>query len=420
MWTTRRINGLILSGLLIAGCTENKAEEPMAQFRAQVVTGNGATLNGMTLNGWTLNGWTLNGQTLNGVTLNGVTLNGTTLNGFTLNGVTLNGQTLNGVTLNGLTLNGVTLNGVTLNGVTLNGLTLNGVTLNGLTLNGVTLNGVTLNGVTLNGTRLEGMGMAGSVFFAYYKDGRAIAGNMLVGLTIEVTVAQPTSEKYYFRIDSFRQDTSSPFPDVFHYGVSVKTTSNPTPRSLCYDESKQPTDLVPVNGMAWDENTGNRIDDPKTFTLACTEGAIEKCMHLGYRPWASQKQCKGGTRGRNCPTINVPLKDYHQACTRMIRADYCGNGQSWTKDGTLLDVYDYLLPPIQLQEENWQIESRWVPTGAICLTEERHPELKFPGYCMTDGRKTKLPKCQCYEDNRGLLVSTFNDDPSRKGKKQDD
>ena len=48
------------------------------------------------------------------------------------------------------------------------------------------------------------------------------------------------------------------------------------------------------------------------LTLACEGGAITKCIRWGYQPWA---QHSGSS-----------LKELHQACTRMARADYCGTG----------------------------------------------------------------------------------------------
>jgi hypothetical protein len=157
--------------------------------------------------------------------------------------------------------------------------------------------------------------------------------------------------------------------------------------------------------MYYDFTTGKRIDSPGAVTLACSGGVLQKCTHAGYRPWANAKMCKGSGKGA---CSHVALKDYHQACVRMLRADYCGNGQSWTKDGTYIDVYDYLQPPIQLREQDWDIEARWVTGGAMCLNKPRHPELGFPGCADSAGKMTQLPKCQPYEVNRGLIVDAFS------------
>ena len=56
------------------------------------------------------------------------------------------------------------------------------------------------------------------------------------------------------------------------------------------------------------------------FSVTCTSGVIGKCVRAGYKPW------KTAADGR-------PMWDYHQACTRLIRADYCGDGRTHTRDG---------------------------------------------------------------------------------------
>ena len=76
-----------------------------------------------------------------------------------------------------------------------------------------------------------------------------------------------------------------------------------------------------------------------------------------YHPWES----RNGTA----------LADYHQACTRMARADYCGDGQTHTQEGTAIDLYDRLSllkpdpSPMSL------FEATWTPSGAYCVARER-------------------------------------------------
>lgn len=190
--------------------------------------------------------------------------------------------------------------------------------------------------------------------------------------------------------------------------MSFRTDLDQTWHSVCYDEQGQPADLVPLVGMYWNFETGARVDSPTSFTLACKDGALEKCAHLGYTPWGSAQSCRGSGRSKQCSTVS--LKEYHQACVRMIRADYCGDGVTHTVDGTLLDVYDYLQPPVQLREENWDMEARWTNNGASCLSTPRHPELWAGGCPDPDNPKKllKLPKCSPYESACGMMVSTFD------------
>jgi len=108
-----------------------------------------------------------------------------------------------------------------------------------------------------------------------------------------------------------------------------------------------------VNGV-WDE-TGAHRDSPAQFTFACENGAIAKCVQWGYEPWESRD--------------GQSLAKVHQACTRMARADYCGNGRSHTLDGTSIDIYDTrgILTP----ETGTLFEADWAPDGATCINQTR-------------------------------------------------
>ena len=79
----------------------------------------------------------------------------------------------------------------------------------------------------------------------------------------------------------------------------------------------------------------------------------------------------GCVRG-NCTQVN--LADHHQACTRMARADYCGDGVPHTLNNTPIDVYDRLVPYIQtlasVGNKEWKVEAEWGPNGALCLGKE--------------------------------------------------
>lgn len=96
------------------------------------------------------------------------------------------------------------------------------------------------------------------------------------------------------------------------------------------------------------------------FELTCMSGAYGKCVRLGYRPWEERP---GGP----------PLSALHRACMRMIRADYGGDGTSWTRDGTLIDVYDRFGVQSPQQTGEMSFEAGWSETGAVCVA---HPRLR--------------------------------------------
>jgi hypothetical protein len=250
---------------------------------------------------------------------------------------------------NALELNSAKLNGWTLNGIHLNGWTLNGWTLNGWTLNGWTLNGWTLNGSALMAT--------------YLIDGESIVlrGPDLIGS--ELTLVGE-GQSFTLRFDDIFKDPSDPEGDVYFHRISVHDPISDTWSSLCHDVDGQPTEAIAI-ANTWDLETGARIDDPAAVTLACRGAALAKCVEWGYRPWASATRCKGA----KCEVVS--LADHHQACTRMARADYCGDGTPHTFDATPVDVYDRLSAPIQDEATakliHWDIEAEWGPDGALCL-----------------------------------------------------
>jgi uncharacterized protein YjbI with pentapeptide repeats len=255
-------------------------------------------------------------------------------------GLTLNGPTLNGISLNGWSLNGWSLNGWSLNGIQFNGIAMNGISLQGTTLNGISLQGTTLNGVGINGPAIQGT---------------ELAGQMSDGSTIP------------FFIDEVRANPDPKNADVTLYAVSVGADR----QALCgRDEGGAPI-LATALGGTWDGRTGARIDSADRFTFACQGGALYKCVDAGYKPWTSAE-----------------MAEYHQACTRMIRADYCGDGRSFTKDGTMIDMGDAL--GVQsfatTSRADFAFEATWGPNGATCVEKTRFRLPHVPS-CLADRLK---------------------------------
>lgn len=46
-------------------------------------------------------------------------------------------------------------------------------------------------------------------------------------------------------------------------------------------------------------------------------------------------------RSSNCPLTHDDRSEIHQSCVRLARADYCGDGVPYTKNGTLIAVSDF-------------------------------------------------------------------------------
>ncbi len=333
-------------------------------------------------------------------------LNDTVLQGP---GLILNGP---GLILNGpgLVLNGP---GLILNGP---GLVLNGP---GLVLNGISVNGpgLVLNGpgLVLNG---PGLVLNGSSFSASLtKDGVTydLEGLDFIGAEFELRLEAvvggvPMVEEVVLRINDIQ--ASEEQSDVLLYDLTYrsKTTSEWLP--YCGDNDVA---AVPLQHY-WDPVTGDRIDDPNVVTFGCTNAVLAKCALWGYRPWATATSCdkdpkkdppKDKWTDKHCSEIS--LQDHHQACTRMARADYCGDGHAATVDGTLVDIWDKLAPPLQTRFTDWPIEAEWNADGAACVNFARHPEFGYPAcFLKKNGKPKQMKKCGNLKNEESLLLNGFS------------
>ncbi|MBA3547526.1 MAG: hypothetical protein H0T76_13665 [Nannocystis sp.] len=235
----------------------------------------------------------------------------------------------------------------------------NGWQMNSAKFNGWQMNGWQMNGWQMNAVVLDGSSFTGTKIV----DGEEVpmAGLDFIGTEIQLGNDERTVT---MRIDDIYP--SRPGSDVYFYDISVFDPGTDTWSSLCRDGEDQPTSAIPLAG-AWDMVTGARRNAPDAVTLACRGAALAKCVEWGYAPWATASACDGD--GENC--TQVSLADHHQACTRMVRADYCGDGTPHTLNGTPIDVIDRLAPQIQAEgtmaRMTWDVEAEWGPDGARCV-----------------------------------------------------
>ncbi len=149
---------------------------------------------------------------------------------------------------------------------------------------------------------------------------------------------------------------------TFLYQVRYTTASVP----LCPTGANW---AVPVKGLF--DLQGTRYESPRGFTLGCDAGVIAKCYRWGYQPWLD-----GATPG--------PVTEAHWSCTRMARADYCGQGTSFTLDGTRIRPWDALTPAIisapspDSSSNDLTFEAGWNTAGPACLSHLRWKHLTAP------------------------------------------
>jgi len=208
---------------------------------------------------------------------------------------------------------------------------------------GVTLaSGQTLDTVRLNATHLEGS-----------RNGQTYRGNDFLMAEFLGNLADGSQVR--LRIDGI-SPAPAPNADLNTYYVTYLGEDG-VRYPACVDNAGVGTTAIPVSGR-WNYQSGvpgggSKIEDPSSFTFGCMGAAIAKCVVWGYRPWATRN--------------GVSLAQHHQACTRMTRADFCGDGSSYTQNGKRIALYDSF--GIQQDTDAWQLESVWGPNGAQCFRQ---------------------------------------------------
>lgn len=269
----------------------------------------------------------------------------------------------------------VTVGGVVAGLAAANGPTLNGRNVNGRNVNGPWMNG-TLVSVRYGGATKGGMNVAlpmqelwleGSAIHGLLR-GEELSGTDLVHLRLVGNLDDGSTVP--LRIDGVSQG-SGVDQDVWSYDVSFQDNKTGAWHPICTTADGAALKAIPLEGT-WNykqgvEGGGSKIHDTSVFTFACDGAALAKCVRFGYKPWQS--------------VDGVSLEAHHQACTRLIRADFCGDGTSYTQDGNWVNLYD--TQSVQTDSEAWVAEAEWNSEGATCFTS--HTRATEPVQCA-DGR----------------------------------
>lgn len=180
-------------------------------------------------------------------------------------------------------------------------------------------------------------------------DGRSLDSMGLVGA--ELALGNGAT----LRIDGVRTDPAD--PELLWHTFSVQGADG-TWRNPCGQDADGRQEGLPLPGR-WRAD-GRFEAGPSHFALTCANGAQAKCLRFGYKPWAVSAD------GRS-------LHPLYEACVRMVRADYCGDGRPSTASGTRIDIYDDHGVLTPQNDPDDRFEAGWSPAGAVCVAHTRVP-----------------------------------------------
>lgn len=193
-------------------------------------------------------------------------------------------------------------------------------------------------------------------FVVTMSDGSVRQGEDLVGAVL--TMGLPDGTQAQIRIDGVETDPKD--PEIVLYDFSARPAAGGDWQNLCNPDSYGVRKGFPMRGTL-DEHVEYHPEAPG-FSLTCVGGVQAKCVRWGYKPWLPDA------------ADGVPMLDLYRTCMRMARADYCGEGQGTTRNGTMIDLYD--VAGIQKRETDTTVpfEAAWNTHGAVCVRHTRIPQ----------------------------------------------
>ncbi|MBP6849777.1 MAG: hypothetical protein KA201_38820, partial [Kofleriaceae bacterium] len=235
----------------------------------------------------------------------------------------------------------------------------------GESLSGGTVNGSSISLTSATRGVLTNAQLVGTVFTATVY---GVDATISVRLDAVVQAADPTPSWYCPTAWSCVNLSVNEHADVYRYKLSwYEPAHNFIPgtwRAMCANDAYAVASAgswglgtVSRNGRTEIYDRGQLSTSTSQVTFSCEDtGPIAKCIYAGYKPWLAAGP------------------SYTQACVRMVRADYCGDGIAHTSDGTPIEATDVagLNAPLT---SAWGFEAEWGATGAICASQLRYDSL---------------------------------------------
>ena len=181
-----------------------------------------------------------------------------------------------------------------------------------------------------------------------YKVGKQLVGG-------EIIVVNGRS-KLRLKVKSAKLDPADKFQEIILYDL-VLTQRNHKEQYICKADPHGDRAAIIIAGQSNLDGTISLLNNG-SFEIACLAGFQAKCVRLGYAPWRITKD-------------GEPMLDWFNSCVRMFRADYCGDGKHYTKNGTVIEFSDSLGINKKPENFDFKFEAAWGPHGAVCAAKPR-------------------------------------------------
>ena len=247
-----------------------------------------------------------------------------------------------------------------------------GINMQGINMQGMTMQGIQLRRRDAVGRRARKRCASSAASWSPSTASNTLRGTALVGahLLAEVRnlqVTPPATAVVDYRITAIAPELSQNDPthtgNTFLYTLEQWVADTGSWQPACGPDADGRSVAIPL-AATWDEH-GDRVESNSLFTFGCTTGVIAKCYRWGYRPWV---------------TGYGDLTAMHWTCTRLARADYCGDRRAAhaqrydrSTSGTGCRARPDPAPRRSLGCRRSACCSRraGTPSGAVCLSHSR-------------------------------------------------
>jgi len=337
---------LILSGLTAAGAALAKTDTQGLQIQGLQIQG--LQIQGTGQQGLQIQGAGEQGLQIQGVDEQGLQIQGLQIQGLQIQGLQIQGLQIQGVDRQGLQIQGLQIQGLQIQGLQIQGLQIQGLQIQGLQIQSNALQGLQIQGLQIQGSDLERSSAPGTFIFVP----SAADPNRPMDLRNTfwempfTSGGQPNGHLLLFvsDVEKDEQLNSSKYPsndDIYLYTVYYRNPATLQWASLCPVDprsGKATAMAIPLDTHDWTSDTSRR-----NFTFACTASGVgAKCArNWGYKPWMTDVKERVWD-GTAFVDDTISLAPFYDACLFAARADYCQDGQSYTRNGTLVDLFDTL------------------------------------------------------------------------------
>jgi hypothetical protein len=294
---------------------------------------------GFSAQGFSAQGFSAQGFSAQGFSAQGFSAQGFSAQGFSAQGFSAQGFSAQGFSAQGFSAQGFSAQGVAMLGTDLVSSDLKGVDIGSVDIRGTTSDsGNVAIELTSSATMSTGSGtyisVGGDTAVGHFATAHLLDanGNPAEDLDLFIAGVMPDPVPN----EQHRAD-NQPNNDIWLYQVFFYLPSSGQWASLCpFHEVTGAT-----TAMAIPEDPAN----PNKFIFACTAtGVAAKCARIwGYRPWHHNDTTWVFD---DDPMVNdwvekqFDMKPFYDTCKTAARAGYCQDRQSFTRNGTLVDLFD--------------------------------------------------------------------------------